>query len=99
MMMLINGYVHKHLIKKATSNIKTFQGLPSLSLNDVEISLRDGPFQSVKGIVNLHPSKGTLWVVYNIEKYFDSYGCGFPQNLSNSIIKRSGHCLFSGCKV
>ena len=32
------------------------------------------------GIVNLHSSKGTHWVLYVHEFFFDSYGCSSPQN-------------------
>ena len=49
---------------KATSNIKSYQVLCSIGLNNVGIYLRDGPFESDIRIVNLHPSKGTHWVVY-----------------------------------
>ena len=58
-----------NLKNKATSNIKTEQVLSSLSLNDVRISLRDGRFLNDIGKVNLHPSKGTLWVCYINENY------------------------------
>ena len=51
------------------------QVISSLSLDDVGIYLRDGPFSTDVGIVNLHPSKGTHWVLYINENYFDSYGC------------------------
>ena len=54
----------KHNLRnKATSNIKIQQILSSLSLNDIGIYLRDGPFESDIGIVNLYPSKGTHWVL------------------------------------
>ena len=57
-MMSFNDFVKKFNLKnKATSNIKIQQVLSSLSLNDVGINLRDGPFESNIGIVNLHPSK------------------------------------------
>ena len=68
--------------KKATSNKKIQKVLSSLSLNDVGIYLSDGLFESDIGIVSLHPSKGTHWVVYINEHYFDSYGCAPPQKLS-----------------
>ena len=57
------------------------------------------PFLSDVGIVNLHPSKGTHWVAYMNEIYFDSYGCSPPQKLSKFIIKRNGYCLFSEYKI
>ena len=71
--MTFSDFVRKHNLRnKATSNIKIQQVLSTSSLNDVGIHLRDGPFESDVGIVNLHPSKGTHWVVYISEKYFDS---------------------------
>ena len=83
---------------KATSNIK-IQVLSPLSLNDVGIFLRDGPFESDIGIVNLHPSKGTHWICYIYGNYFDSYGCVCPKKLSKFIIKRNGYCLYSEYKI
>ena len=64
-------------------------------MDDVGIYLRDGPFSSDIGIVSLHPSKGTHWVCYTIENYFDSCGCVCPKKLSKFIIKRNGYCLYS----
>ena len=57
-MMTFNDIVHKYKLKnKATANIKIQQVLSSWSLNDVEIYLGDGSFESDIGIVNLHPTK------------------------------------------
>ena len=61
--------------------------------------LRDGPFSSDIGNVNLHPSKRAPWIVYRNENYFDSYGCAPPQKLSKLIIKRNGLCLYSDYKI
>ena len=98
--MMFNDFIKKHTLKsKATSNIKFQHVLSSLSLNDVGVFSRDGPFESHIGIVNLHPSKGTHWVLYVNENYFDSYGCAPPKKLSKIIIKRNGHCLYSEYKV
>ena len=98
--MTFNDFVRKHDLKnKATSNIKIQQVLSSLGLSDVGIRLRDGPFESDIGIVNLHSSKGTHWVVHINENYFDSYVCAPPQKLSKFIIKRKGYCLYSEYKV
>ena len=66
---------------------------------DIGIYLRDGPFLSDIGIVILHPSKGTHWVLIIHENFFDSYGCAPPQKLSKFIIKRNGHCLFSEYRI
>ena len=84
---------------KPTSNIKIQQVISSLSLNDVGIYLKDGLFESNVGIVNLHPLKGTHWVSYLNENYFDSYGCAPPKKLSKFIIKRNGYCLYSEYQI
>ena len=95
-MMSLNEFIKKHNLRnKATSNTKIQQVLNSIRLNNVEIYLRDGPFSSDIGIVNLHPSKGTHWVTYINENYFDSYGCVSLKKLSNYIIKWNGYCLYS----
>ena len=87
-MMSLNDFVRKHNLKnKATSNKKIQQILRSIGLNNVGIYLRDGPFESDIGIVNLHPSKGTHWVCYINENYFDSYRCVGPKELSKFNIK------------
>ena len=91
---MLTDFVHKYKLKnKATYNIKIQQVLSSSSLKDIGIHLRDGPFQSDIGIVNLHPSKGTHWVAYKKENFFDNFGCAPPQKLSKFIIKRKGYCL------
>ena len=85
---MFNDFMKKYNLKnKATSNIKSQQVRSSLFLNGVGIYLRDGPFSSVIGIVNLHPSKGTHWVCNINENYFDSYGCSAPRKISKFIIK------------
>ena len=99
-MMIFNDFVRKYDLKnKATSNKKIQQVLSSLSLNDIRIYLRDGPFEADIGIVNLHPSKGTHWVCYINENYFDSYGIVCPKNLSKFIIKQNGYCLYSEYQI
>ena len=98
--MTFNEFVKKHNLKnKATSNIKIQNILSSLSMNDVGIYLRDGPFESDIGIVNLHPSTGSHWICYINENYFDSYGCVPPKKLSKFIIKRNGFCLYSEYQI
>ena len=98
--MTFNDFVIKYKLKnKATSNIKIQQVLSSLSLNDVGIFLRDGPFKSDIGIVNLHPSKGTHWICYINENFFYSYGCAPPRKLSKFINKRKGYCLISEYQI
>ena len=99
-MITFNDFIKKYNLRnKATSNIKIQQVLNSIGLNNVNIYLRDGLFSSDIGIVNLHPSKGTHWVCYINENYFDSYGCSPPKKLSKFIIKRNGFCLFSEYQI
>ena len=93
--MTFNDFIKNYKLKnEATSNIKIQQVLSSLSLNDVGIYLGDGPFESNIGIVNLHPSRGTHWVCYMNENYFDSHGIICPKKLSKFIIKQNGYCLY-----
>ena len=93
--MTFNELIKKFNSKnKATKKIKICQVLSSLSLDDVGIYLRDGPFESDIGIVNLHPSKGSLCVGYTNEIYFDSYGCVCPEKLPKFFIKRNGYFLY-----
>ena len=100
MILTFNDFIKKHKLKnKATSNIKIQQVLNSIGLNNVGIYLRDGPFSTDIGIVNLHPSKGLHWVFYITENYFDSYGVVCPKKLSNFIIKRNGYCLYSEYQI
>ena len=85
--------------KKATSNIKLQQVFSSLRLNDVGTYLRDEPFKTDIKIVTLHQPKGTYWVLYINENYFDSFACAPPQKLSNFTIKRNKPCLYSEYKI
>ena len=98
--MNFNNFVYKNNLKnRATSNIKIQQVLSALSLDDVGIYLRDEAFKSDIGVVNLHPSKGTHWVCYINENYFDSYGVVCPKKLSKFIIKRNGFFLYSEYQI
>ena len=92
-MITFNDFVHKYNLKnRATSNTKIQRVLLSLSMNDVGIYLRDEPFLGDIGVVNLHPSKGTHWVCYINENYFDGYGVVCPKKLSKFNIKRNIVC-------
>ena len=100
MILTFNEFIKNYKLKdKATSNIKIYQVLDSIGLNSVRIYLRDGPFKSDMGIVNLHPLRGTHWVCYIDENYFDSYGVVCPMKLSKFIIKRNGYCLYSEYQI
>ena len=99
-MMTFNDFIHNYkLNNKPTSNIKVQQVLSSLSLNDVGLFLRDGPFESDIGIVNVHPSEGRHWVAYINENYFGSDGFAPPKKQSKFIIDRIGYCSYSESKI
>ena len=85
--MSFNDFVHKHNLKnKATSFIKKYEVLKKLGLDSkVGIYLRDGDFLTSFGRVSLHPSRGTHWVMYNKDCYYDSYGCSPPKKLPNYL--------------
>ena len=98
--MTFNEFGEEYKLKnKATSNIKIQQVLSSLSSNDVWIYLRDRPFESDTRIVNLPQSKGTHWVLYINENYFDIYGVVCPQKLAKFIIKRNKYCVYSEYQI
>ena len=99
-MMKFNDFNKKFGLKnKATSNIKIQQVLDSMGLDNVGFYLRDWPFKSDIGFVNLHPSKGTHCVCYINENYFDSYGVVCPKKLYKFIIKQNGFCLYSEYQI
>ena len=81
-------FINKFNLKnKATTNIKSYQVLSSIGLDNVRTSSRDGPIECEIGMANLHPKTGTQWMLYINEIYFDSYGCAPPQKFSEVIIK------------
>ena len=61
-----------NLKNKATSNIEIQNILNKLNVK-CGIYMRDDKFTTPIGIVNLHPTKGTHWVLYLTRFYFDSY--------------------------
>ena len=70
---------------EATSNVKIKEILDILKLNSTGIYMRDDKFTTPSGKVDLHPSKGTHWVMFSNQNYFDSYGCPPPLNIENQI--------------
>ena len=94
---MFNEFVHEHdLRNEATSNIKINKVLKNIGLySKVGIYLRDGPFSSDTDFVNLHPSKGTHWVCYIEDCYFDSYGCSPPKKLLNYLKNKHKKCIYS----
>ena len=47
--------------------------------------MKDVTFTTIGGIVNLHSTKGTHWVMFSDKFYFDSYGCPPTTNILNNI--------------
>ena len=60
-------------------------GKDSFLLNEQMIAAVDELLKTTSGIVNLHPTKGTHWVMFANEFYFDSYGCPPPLNITKQI--------------
>ena len=90
--MSFNDFIHKYSLKnKATAKFKIYQVLSATGLSNVGIYLRDGPNSSDIGILNLHPSKGTHWVAYINEKFFDSCGFVCPKKLSMYVTESNGY--------
>ena len=61
--------------------------------------MREGPFKTDVGLVNIYPSERRLWVAYINDVYFDTYGCAPPNKLTEFNIKRNGDCLYSEYKI
>ena len=80
-------FVGKHGFKnEATSNVEIKEILKLMNTS-CGIYMRDDKFITTSGIVNLHPTKGTHWVMFINEYYFDSYGCPPPTSILNYIKK------------
>ena len=56
-----------------------------MNIPECGIYMRDDKFNTTSGIVNLHPTKGTHWVMFTNQNYFDSYGCPPPLNITKQI--------------
>ena len=79
-------FVNKYGLKnEATSNVE-IKKILKLMNTSCGIYMRDDKFITTSGTVNLHPTKGTHWVMFINEYYFDSYGCPPPLNITKQII-------------
>ena len=99
--MTFNDFIYNYNLKnKATSNIKIYEVLKKMGLDlKVGIFLRDEIFSTNCGIVNLHPSRGTHWVLYIKDCYFDSYGCPPPKKLLKCLKKKHKKCIYSEYQI
>ena len=50
-------------------------------------------------LVNLHPTKGTHWVMFVNEFYFDSYGCPPPTNIQRFLILNHNNGIYSEYQI
>ena len=66
-----------------------------------EVYMRVDKFTTPSGIVNLHPTEGTHWIMFSHEFYFVSYGCPAPTNILNHLITRSafGNGVYSEYRI
>ena len=79
----VKEFVEKYGLKiEATSNVKITE---ILNVKDIPagVYMRDDKFTTTTGTVDLHPTKGTHWVMFTNQTYFDSYGCPPPTNILN----------------
>ena len=66
---------------KATSNVKLNKNILDIFMNEMNIHdpcgvyMRDAALATNSGIVKIHLTKGSHWVMFVDEFYFDSYGC------------------------
>ena len=70
---------------QATSNINIKEVLDQLT-TPAGIYMRDDKVTTTAGIVNLHPTEGTHWVLYTNKNHFVSFGCPPPVNITKQII-------------
>ena len=67
--LLFKEFVDMYGLKdQATSNNKIKEGLDKLTA-PAGLNMRDDQFTTTSGIVNLHPTKGTHWVMYTNKNY------------------------------
>ena len=78
-------FVNKYGLKnEATSNVEIKEILKLMNTS-CGIYMRDDKFITTSGKVNLNPTKGTHWVMFRNQNYFDSYGCPPPLNITKQI--------------
>ena len=78
-------FVNKYGIKNEATSIVEIKEILNLMNTSCGIYMRDDKFITTSGIVNLHSTKGTHWVMFVNEFYFDSYGCPPPLNITKQI--------------
>ena len=92
-------FLIKHNLKnEATSNLKIQEVLNKLGIK-AGIFMRDSNITNEIAIVNLHPTKGTHWVLVIHNFYFDSYGCPPPKNVLKHVKSEYNKCIYSEYRI
>ena len=81
------------LKSQATSNIKKKEVVNKVEIN-TNFHQRHNKLRTKDGISNFETTKGTDWVAYINQNYFDSCGCRPRKVLFESITKRNSKRLF-----
>ena len=80
------SFIKLHKLKnQATSAKKLFDVAKKIKLKDFDIYLRNQPLKTKQGIVNLDTTKGSHWVCFYENNYFDAYGVKPPLEVENSL--------------
>ena len=98
-MLSFKEFIREYNLKnKATSNIQIQNILNKLGVV-CGIYMRDDKFTTPIGIVNLHPTKGTHWVLYINQFYFDPYGIIPPLSIQKYIKRHHKNLIYSEYKI
>ena len=57
--------------------------------------MRDSPFTTKDGLLNIHLNRRTHWKLYINGKSFDSYWFPPPKTIRKNSNKRNGKCVLS----
>ena len=88
--MNLKEFMKEHKLKnEATKGSKLVEVASKLKLKDFNIYIRTDKLNSKQGIINLtdNYSKGTHFVAFYENKYFDSFCAECPIIISNQLIK------------
>ena len=85
-------FVDKYGLKnEATSNVEIKEILGTLKLNSTGIYMRGDQFTTTSGIVNLHLTKGTHWVMFTSEALSPQSNSGASGQIINILIHMDAH--------
>ena len=100
-MMTFNDFFHKYNLKiRATSNLKGYEVFKKIGLDKIlRFYLSDSIFSTNFGKFNLHPNRGTPWVCYIKDCYFDIYGFTPPKKFLKSLKNTYGKCISSEYQI